>query len=94
MRLFSEVYSHLWVYFSYFAFIYAVNRICGYLCPCLCLQREEYCRSVQDGQIRSQTPSRQTLDTGVSIRQLVSTSADTATTCVCMNSRKSMIIAF
>ncbi|MPC13318.1 hypothetical protein E2C01_006051 [Portunus trituberculatus] len=34
--------------------------------------REEYCRSVQDGLSRSQTPSKQPLDTGVSIRQLVS----------------------
>ncbi|KAK8389196.1 hypothetical protein O3P69_020870 [Scylla paramamosain] len=32
--------------------------------------REEYCRSVQDGLSRSHTPSKQPLDTGVSIRQL------------------------
>lgn len=40
---------------------------------CRSFQREEYCRSVQDGYSRSQTPSRPPLDTGISIRQLVST---------------------
>lgn len=82
-----------YICFLWFTLVLSLQLILSVAdCACVvCLQREEYCRSVQDGQFRSHTPARQPLDTGVSIRQLVSTFSSKVTACVLMDFRMSAL---